>query len=63
MDENTGAGAALDAGIAVEETAPPKITEADVAALRAKVDRQREHLAGAEAALSAAEAALAAQEG
>jgi hypothetical protein len=61
--EAAGNGEALDAAVETAETADqdssqedPQITrEAELAALRAKVERQKEHLAGAEAALAAAE--------
>lgn len=63
MDDITGSGAAGDATIDTtgsgSTVSDQKRAQDEIASLRAKVERQREHLAGAEAALSAAEARLA----
>jgi hypothetical protein len=65
VDETAGSGDALDAAVATEdntseapaEAAGPdtEALDAEVAAAQAKVAKQRDHLAGAEAALKAAQ--------
>lgn len=62
-EENTGEGQALDAAVSFEpvESNEDPAAEADrvVEAAANKVEKQREHLAGAEAALEAAKVARA----
>ena len=55
--------AAIDTGTVVFAEDPLPHARATVEAAKAKVERQRQHLAGAEQSLEAAEAALAELEG
>ena len=61
MESSSGTGAALDATISTDPAdaeqaqAAADQREAALAALRDKVERQKQHLAGAEAALAQAE--------
>jgi hypothetical protein len=56
MTKAGGSGAAFDAGVSTAKAAPDSkaVADAAVAACRAKVERQRAHLAGAEKALAQA---------
>ena len=61
MTKAGGSGAAYNAGVSTSRDGaaqnPKAIADAAVAACRAKVERQRQHLAGAEKALAQAIAA------